>query len=146
MIKVNSIVKINMPAIKHLTQAQTTALEETAEKLHSKIQQDQVVPRMDGALQGESFFVDVSKSSSGKVSLVHSTPYARRMYFHPEYHFHTEPWEETIKHKDGTISTVKHDGNSNAKGEWFKDYEAGGKYENYAKNAYKKLYRRIAGL
>lgn len=127
MIKVSSIVKLNMPKIRALETAQIVALEQTAEALHTKVVQDQVVPRDTGNLQNEAFFVDNSESSNGKVSLIHSTPYARRLYFHPEYKFQ------------------KHE-NPNAKGKWFEDYEEGGKYEEYAIKAYKKLYRRIAGL
>ena len=127
MIKVSSIVKLNMPKIRGLETAQIKALEETAEALHTKVVQDQVVPRDTGNLQNEAFFVDNSESSSGKASLIHTAPYARRLYFHPEYKFQ------------------KHE-NPNAKGKWFEDYEPGGKYEEYAIDAYKKLYRRIAGL
>ncbi len=137
MIKVNSTVKLNMAKIGQLCQAQIMALEQTAEALHTEVVQAQVVPRKDGNLQGESFFEDTSQSSSGKVTLVHSAPYARRLYFHPEYHFHKEPWED----KAG-----KHDGNPNAKGKWFEDYVPGGKYDQFAQTKYKELYRRIAGL
>ena len=38
-----------------------------------------------GTLQNESTFVDYSNSSKGTVTLVSSTPYARRLYYHPEY-------------------------------------------------------------
>lgn len=135
-----------MAEIERLTDAAVLALEETAEDLHTEIVQEQVVPRRDGTLQGEAFFVDDSKSSEGKVSLVHSTPYARRLYFHPEYKYNKGPWEETIRHKDGTISHLKHDGNPNAKGKWFEDWEPGGKYEEFAEETFIELYRRIADL
>lgn len=127
MIKVNSKVKLNMPRINKLTQTQVTALEQTAEALHTEVVQAQVVPRDTGNLQGESFFVDCSQSKSGRVTLVHNTPYARRLYFHPEYNF-------------------SKDENPNAKGKWFEDWEHGGKYEDFAINTYKELYRRLAGL
>lgn len=55
MIKVSSVVKLNMPKIKQLTQAQVTALEQTAEALHTEVVQARVIPRRDGALQNESF-------------------------------------------------------------------------------------------
>ena len=126
MIKVNSRVKLNMLKIRQLGQAQITALEQTAEYIHTQVVQAQVVPRDTGNLQNESFFVDNSQSASGKVSLVHSTPYARRVYFHPEYHFKTHE-------------------NPNAKGKWFEDWEPGGKDEDQAQNAYKKIYRRLVG-
>ena len=87
MISVNSTVKLNFPKIQQLTKAQVMALEQTAEALHTNVVQAQVFPRDTGNLQNESTFVDYSESSQGKVSIISSTPYARRLYFHPEYHF-----------------------------------------------------------
>ena len=116
-----------MPVIRRLGRAQIIALEQTAEALHTEIVQKQVMPFDTGNLQNESTFVDNSHSSQGKSSLISDTPYARRLYFHPEYHF-------------------KKDENPNAKGEWYEDYVPGGKYDTFAQNAYKNLYRRIAGL
>lgn len=127
MIKVNSVVKLNLPKIRQLTEAQVKALEETAEALHTNVVQEQVVPRDTGNLQNESFFADYSESRSGKVTLVHSTPYARKLYFHPEYHF-------------------SKDENPNAKGKWFADWQEGGKYQDFAMKSFKEIYRRIAGL
>ena len=56
MIKVSSKVKLNMPKIKELTQAQATALEMTAEALHTEVEQAQVFPFATGNLQNESTF------------------------------------------------------------------------------------------
>lgn len=134
---VKSIVRINKGKLRKLTQAQITALEKTAEALHSEIVQAQVVPRMDGALQGEQFFVDCSGSSSGTVSLVHATPYARRLYYHPEYQFHREAWE------DG--AGRRHDGNPNARGKWFEPWISG-EYKGFVIKTFKEYYRREAGL
>jgi len=127
MIKASSTVKLNMSAISQLCGAQIIALEQTAEALHTEVVQKQVMPFDTGNLQNESTFVDNSQSSKGKSSLISSTPYARRLYFHPEFNF-------------------KKDENPNAKGEWYEDYVSGGKYDTFAQNAYKELYRRIAGL
>lgn len=127
MIKVSSVVKLNMPKIKQLTQVQVTALEQTAEALHTEVVQAQVFPRDTGNLQNESTFVDYSNSSKGKVSIVSSTPYARRLYFHPEYHF-------------------QKDENPNARGRWYEDWEPGGKYEDFAPKAFKEFYRRLTGI
>lgn len=127
MIKVSSKVRMNMPAIKALTKAQNLALEQTAEALHTEVVQAQVVPRDTGNLQNEAFFVDASKLPSGKVSLVHSTPYARRLYFHPEYHF-------------------SKDENPNAKGKWFNDWMPGGAKSDFAIKTYKEIYRRLTGV
>lgn len=127
MMRVNSRVKLNMPQIRQLTRAQVTALEQTAEVLHGEIKDAQVVPMETGNLTGEAFFCDYSESSKGKVTLVHSTPYARRLYFHPEYHFNKEF-------------------HANAKGKWFEDWEPGGKESDFAVKKYKELYRRLSGL
>ena len=106
--KVNSTINLNLQKIRESTEAQVTALEQTAEALHTEVVQAQVFPRDTGNLQNESTFVDASESKQGKVSIVSTTPYARRLYFHPEYHFHT-------------------DENPNAKGKWYEDWLPGGK-------------------
>lgn len=127
MIRASSVIKLNMPRLRQLTQAQVAALEQTAEALqHTEVVQAQVVPFRTGNLQNESMFVDTSESSSGKVSIVHSTPHARRLYFHPEYNFSTEE-------------------NPNAGAHWFDEWLPGGNKEDWARDMYKKFYRRIAG-
>lgn len=127
MIKVSSSVKLNMPKIKKLTQVQITALEQTANLLHGEVKDAQVIPMDTGNLSGEAFFCDYSESQSGKVTLIHSTPYARRLYYHPEYEFRT-------------------DFHANAKGLWFEGWEAGGKEAEFAVKAYKQIYRRLTGI
>lgn len=146
MIKVNSTVNLNMAELHQLNQAAVAALEQTAEVLHTEIVQAQVVPRMDGTLQGEAFFVDTSHSASGQVRLVHATPYARRLYYHPEYHFRKKPWEEDRTDKQGKKHHLTHEGNPNAKGLWFEDWEEGGKHADFCKKTFKEIYRRLARL
>lgn len=124
--KVSSKVKINTQRIKQLTRAQVTALEQTAEALHTEVVQAQVMPRDTGNLQNESTFVDYSESSKGRATLVSSTPYSRRLYYHPEYDFKT-------------------DENPNAKGHWYEDWIDGNK-KDFCKKTYKDLYRRLGGL
>lgn len=141
--RVNSRIRINQGRMNRLTEEAKTALEQTAEALHTKVVQDGVVPRDKGNLQGEAFFVDSSQVPQGHVRLVHSAPYARRLYYHPEYNFHQEPWEETVHHRDGSTSHLKHDGNPNAKGQWFEDYTAGGRYENFAPDTFRRFYGRL---
>ena len=136
--QVKSTVKLNTPRIKQLTQAAVTALELTGELLHEETQQAQVFPFDTGNLQNESTFVDYSKSKNGKVTLVSSTPYARRLYYHPEYNFHQTPWTDE--------SGKKHEGNANAKGRWLDDYMKGGKKQDFAPKAFGKFYKKNAGL
>ncbi len=125
--QVKSTVKMNMPRIRQLTGAAIKALELTAEALHTEVVQAQVMPRDTGNLQNESTFVDYSQSARGKASLVSSTPYARRLYYHPEYNFQT-------------------DENPNAQGEWYKDWLPGGKKENFAPEAYKVFFKKLGGV
>ena len=126
MISAKSIIKLNMPQIRKLTQAQVTALEKTAEALHTEVVQAEVMPRDTGALQNESTFVDYSKGLRGKASLVSSTPYARKLYFHPEYDF--QKYE-----------------NAFAMGEWYKPW-IDGVWSDFCANAFKKFYKREAGI
>lgn len=127
MIKATSKVKMNFPRIKQLTQAAVTALEQTAESLHTEVVQAQVFPFDTGNLQNESTFVDYSKAKDGKVTLISSTPYARRLYYHPEYNFQTKE-------------------NPNAKGQWYEDWEAGGSKAEFAPKAFKQFYKKVGGV
>lgn len=127
MIRSKVKIKLNKSVIRQLTRAQVTALEQTAEALHTEVVQAQVFPRDTGRLQNESTFVDYSQSSNGVVSFVSSTPYARRLYFHPEYDF-------------------QKDENPNARGEWYEDWLPGGKHADFAEKAFREIYRRTAGL
>lgn len=124
---VNSVIKINSSRINSLNKAVVTSLEQTAEALHTEVVQAQVVPRDTGTLQNEKMFVDTSQSKQGKVSLVHEGPYSRRLYYHPEYNFRT-------------------DENPNAQGEWFKDWEKGGKHHDFFSKAFAEFYKRNGGL
>lgn len=125
--KVTSVVKMDFGRIKELTQAAVTALEMTAEAQHTEVIKAQVMPFDSGHLEEDATFVDYSESGSGKVSIVSSTPYARRLYFHPEYHFQ------------------KHE-NPDAGGEWFKDWISGGRYADFAVKTFKKFYKQIGGV
>ena len=124
---VSSTIKLNFGKINELSEAAVRSLEQTAEYLHAEVQQAQVMPFDTGNLQNESTFVDTSESSQGKVTLVSSTPYARRLYYQPEYNF-------------------RKDENPNAGGEWYKDWISGGSKENDCKEAFKRLYKRNAGV
>lgn len=125
--QVRSTVKLNMARIQELTAASVRALEKTAEALHTEVVQSQVFPRDTGQLQNEATFVDYSESSQGKVTLVSATPYARRLYYHPEYHF-------------------RKDENPNARGEWYEDWLPGGSRADFASKAFKKFYKEESGV
>ena len=125
--KVNSTIKINTRRIHNLSAAAIKALEKTGEALHTEVIQAQVIPRDTGAMQNESTFVDYSDSKNGSVTLVTSSPQARRLYYHPEYHFQTKE-------------------NPDARGEWYEDWLPGGKNDTFCKDTYKKFYNQETGV
>ena len=124
--KVNSVCTLYMRKINQLCAAQVTALEKTAEALHTEVVQAQVMPRDSGHLQNESTFVDYSQSKSGTVSLVSQTPYARRLYFHPEYNFQTKE-------------------NPNAQGKWLEPWINGDK-KDFCKDTFSAFYKYLGGV
>lgn len=79
--------KMNQAALSTLAKAQRQALEMTGQQVLNDLRNSQTMPFDTGNMQNDQTAVDTSKSSSGKVSIVTDTPYARRLYFHPEYNF-----------------------------------------------------------
>lgn len=125
---VNSKVVLYKAVLNVLDAMQVEALEHTVEEIHKEIKQAQVMPFDKGTLQGEGgTFTDYSMSKRGKVMLISNTPYARRLYYHPEYHFSTEE-------------------NPNAGGKWLKEWLKGGDRENRAYEIFKESYLRLTGL
>lgn len=135
---VSSKVTINSSRLAELSKAAITALEKTGEALHTEAVQAQVMPRDTGTLQNEKTSVDYSKSSQGKVTLVTEGPYARRLYYHPEFNFHKAPWVDS--------SGKNHEGNPNAKGRWLEDWLKGGKNEKFCPETFAKIYKAVAKL
>lgn len=121
-----SKVKLNVPKIKQLDRASITALEKTLSALHTEVVNAQVMPFDTGNMQNVNTFEDYSNSRRGKVSLNTSTPYARRMYFHPEYNFQTKE-------------------NANARGNWYEPWISG-KEKDFCSKAFSQFYKKEAGL
>ena len=120
-------ITFDMGRVKRLDRAAVVALEKTAKMLHTEIRQAQVMPRDTGNLQNEKTYVDYSQSELGHVDIVTEGPYARRLYYHPEYHFQT-------------------DENPNAGGKWLEPWLPGGEHENVAQDAFNRIYKREAGI
>lgn len=154
-------ITLNRTALKRIERAQITALEKTAEFVHTDVVQSQTIPFDDpivetykeygvrgqfakngreykgkikkriigrgGALQNEKHFVDASRSKNGYVGINVEGPYARRLYFHPEYNFDKGE-------------------NPNAGGKWFEPYKDGGKKHSKVKEAFKRFYKQESGV
>lgn len=123
---VSSKIKLNVPKINQLSKASITSLEKTVNALHTEVVNAQVMPFDTGNMQNDNTYEDYSNSSKGKVSLVTSTPYARRVYFHPEYNFQTKE-------------------NPNAQGNWLEPWISG-KNKDFCKKAFTQFYKKEAGL
>lgn len=120
-------VKLFKPAIRNLTNAVSEALGKTAEEIRKDVQQAQTMPFLTGDLQGDYTFADLTKKKEGHASVVSDRPYARRLYYHPEYHFNKSE-------------------NPNAGGRWLDPYLPGGKKEDFSQKTFNKFYREEAGL
>lgn len=83
-------------------------LVKAADALKSDLVQSQTMPFDTGKLQNRNTFIDSSKKEEGVVCIVSDTPYARRVYFHPEFKY-------------------KQDKNAKAGGLWFNPYISGTK-------------------
>lgn len=117
------MLSINNANINRLIQAHSKALEMTAEAVLSDIKTSQVVPKDTGTLE-DSGFVDLSEIKEAVVRIVFDTPYARRMYWHPEYNF-------------------RKDKNPNAQGKWMESYLTGEK-QQFIKDTYSKLLKMLS--
>ena len=123
---VTSKIKLNAPKIKQLDRATITSLEKTISALHTEVENAQVMPFKSGNMQNDNTYEDYSNSKQGKVSLITSTPYSRRMYFHPEYNFSKEE-------------------NPNARGNWYEPWTTG-KEKDFCKKAFSQFYKKEAVL
>ena len=120
-VQVSSRVELNYSVLNELDNAQYEALAMTADATLTELRDRQVMPFDTGNLQNNSTFVDDSQRD--KVSIVSSTPYARRLYFHPEYNY-------------------RRGNNASAGGKWFESFLN----DTFIQNAYAKLLKQRGGL
>lgn len=116
-------IKLNNANINRLIEAHSKALEMTSEAVLSDIKTSQVVPKDTGVLEG-SGFVDLSEINSFIARIVFDTPYARRLYWHPEYNF-------------------RKDKNPNAQGKWMESYLTGEK-QQFIKDTYSTFFKQLS--
>ena len=124
--KVKSTVTINTRKVSQLANAQIMALEQTAGKLIDEVREAQVMPRDTGRLQGDATSLDRSRSAGGTVAIVTQTPYARRLYFHPEYNFQKKK-------------------NPNAQGKWLEPWISGSE-KDFCQKEFTRRFKQIGGV
>ena len=125
-VQVSSTIKLNEAKIKELTKQQYISLAQTADALLGDVRDEQLMPFDDGTLQNEGTHVDDSQQMQGRVSIVSTEPYARRLYYHPEYNF-------------------RRNNNARAGGKWYEPYINGSKKE-WVINAFKQRFKENGGL
>ncbi len=113
--------------INALEEAALEALDATGAQLLTDVTNAQIMPFDVGTMQNDATYVDHSHRANGQVTLLVDEPYARRLYYHPEYNFQTV-------------------NNPNAKGLWFEDWADGGKYANKVRENYAAFYKRFGGI
>lgn len=113
--------KVNNTKLKQINNAAIESLILTGEAVKQNLIDSQTMPFDTGHLQNQATFLDTSDANAGKVSIISDAPYARRLYFHPEYNF-------------------KRNNNPNAGGMWFEPYINGNK-KDYAKKVFARYLR-----
>ncbi|HII4440527.1 TPA: hypothetical protein ACY4R4_001346 [Clostridium perfringens] len=121
--KAKVTIKLDRAKINTLINARNKALEETTEAILSDIKTSSVIPKDSGELE-RSGFVDLSRIDSGVTSIIFDTPYARRLYWHPEYNF-------------------RQDKNINAQGKWMQSYIDGDNKE-FVTDTYKHFFKMFS--
>lgn len=113
-------IKLDRVKIGQLEKASKQAFEMTVEAVLSDIVTSAVVPKDTGILEESGF--TVIKDAVGQI--IFDTPYARRLYWHPEYNF-------------------RHDKNVNAQGKWMEAYIDGPK-KQWIINTYNKFLKQLS--
>lgn len=121
MIKVKSKLKLNQKAIRKIEEAAIKALPLTMEAMKSEINNMQVVPKETGNLEESA----VTGVENNKGFISYNTPYARRLYYNPQFNFRT-------------------DKNPNARGRWLDDFIYGPK-KNWLAQAYGEFLKQLSG-
>lgn len=102
--------KIDAGAVSRLSNILKEAGTKTAYEILRRTVDAQVIPFETGHMQNDETYVDESGADKGIHHIVSNTPYARRLYFNPQYDFRT-------------------DGNANARGEWMEMWINGSRKE-----------------
>ncbi|MNW40119.1 hypothetical protein D3C74_172250 [compost metagenome] len=125
--RVKARTRMNPRALATIKNAAIEALEMTVngsqDSILGDIMTSEVTPKQTSDLE-RSAFIDDSNVKKGRVKIVYDTPYARRLYFHPEYNF-------------------RRDKNRNAQGMWLEEW-ANGKRDNVVKRVFKDLLKRFS--
>lgn len=116
-------ITMNKANLAQVIDAQHRALVMTADAVKTDVITEQVVPKDKGELE-RSMFIDDTNMRTGRVRIITDTPYARRLYYNPQYNFST-------------------DANPNSRGLWFEEWISGLK-KDFAAEVFKRFFRRLS--
>ena len=114
--------KVNKQFFEENNEAVKQSMIKTADAIKGDIVDSQTMPFDTGELQNRGTFIKKVIGSYLQVSIVSDKPYARRLYYHPEFNF-------------------KKDENPNAGGLWFEPYLTGNK-KDYARKMFTSFLRK----
>ncbi len=112
-------------ALSAIERATSESLLMTAQEILNRERNSGKMPFNTGNLQNESTHVDDSQMSFKKVRIVTNAPYARRLYFNPQFNF-------------------RRDKNPNAGGEWWEEWISGNK-KNKPQEIFKEFLKNRSG-
>lgn len=112
-------VKLDLSALDNVHRAAQDAALETVGALRGEVVNAQVIPFDNGTLQESVGGVDQFEQGEDTHTTLNigDTPYARRLYYHPEYNFQTV-------------------NNPNAQGQWAEPWLPGGDLEGFAPDTF----------
>lgn len=113
--------QLDLGKLEHINKIVEKCLVLTGNQVISNLKESQTMPFDTGHMQNQQTSLDDSEASKGRVIITVDTPYARRLYFHPEYNFQKTK-------------------NPNAGGMWFHPYLDGVK-KDYAQKVFTRLLR-----
>lgn len=115
-------IKLDVQAIKAIEDAAVKSAEVAMEQVRTDLVSAQTMPFDTGDMQNDQTFVHADESGA---SLVTGSPQARRLYYHPEYHFQKK--------------------NKNAGAAWLEPYITGSK-KDLAKNEFVAEFKKRTGV
>lgn len=119
MVKVT--VELDYSKINKLVDASKEAFKLTVEEVLQDIKDNQVTPKDTGRLENSG---SIEFISDVVAFIIFDTPYARRLYWNPEFNFHT-------------------DKNSNAQGKWMQSY-IDGVNKDFIKETYSNHFKELS--
>lgn len=116
-------IKLDRQAIRQIENAVRESAVETMEKLHKDLKESETMPFDSGDMQNNQTFIETNENG---ISLITGSPQARRLYYHPEYHF-------------------QQGHNDNAGAKWLEPYISGDK-KDFVRTEFTKIFKEKSGL